>query len=65
VSERSGETEDPILADFCVALNAGQVKTGATVRGERTSKYNQFLRIEEDLGDQAVYAGANFRWANL
>jgi enolase len=65
VSERSGETEDPILADFCVALNAGQVKTGATVRGERTSKYNQFLRIEQDLGDQAVYAGANFRWANL
>lgn len=65
VSERSGETEDPILADFCVALNAGQVKTGATVRGERTSKYNQFLRIEEELGEQAVYAGKNYRWANL
>jgi enolase len=62
VSERSGETEDPIIADFTVALNAGQIKTGAPVRGERTSKYNQLLRIEEMLGDQAVYAGRNFRW---
>ncbi|MCJ7624780.1 MAG: phosphopyruvate hydratase [Anaerolineaceae bacterium] len=65
VSERSGETEDPILADFCVALNAGQIKTGATVRGERTSKYNQLLRIEEELGALAVYAGKNFKWALL
>ncbi len=61
-SERSGETEDAILADLTVALNAGQIKTGATVRGERTSKYNQLLRIEEELSDQAVYAGKSFRW---
>lgn len=62
VSERSGETEDPIIADLTVALNAGQIKTGAPVRGERTSKYNQLLRIEEELGDQAVYGGRQFRW---
>jgi enolase len=62
VSERSGETEDAVIADLTVALNAGQIKTGAPVRGERTSKYNQLLRIEEELGDQAVYAGRNFRW---
>ena len=62
VSERSGETEDPIIADLAVALNAGQIKTGAPVRGERTSKYNQLLRIEEELGDQAIYAGRKFRW---
>jgi len=62
VSERSGETEDPIIADLTVALNAGQIKTGAPVRGERTSKYNQLLRIEEELGPQAVYAGRQFRW---
>ena len=62
VSERSGETEDPIIADLTVALSAGQIKTGAPVRGERTSKYNQLLRIEEELGDQAVYAGRDFRW---
>jgi enolase len=62
VSERSGETEDPIIADLTVALNAGQIKTGAPVRGERTSKYNQLLRIEEELGPQAVYAGKQFRW---
>jgi enolase len=62
VSERSGETEDPIIADLTVALNAGQIKTGAPVRGERTSKYNQLLRIEEQLGGQAVYAGHRFRW---
>jgi enolase len=62
VSERSGETEDAIIADLTVALNAGQIKTGAPVRGERTSKYNQLLRIAEDLGDQAEYAGRCFRW---
>jgi enolase len=62
VSERSGETEDSIIADLTVALSAGQIKTGAPVRGERTSKYNQLLRIEEELGDQAVYAGRDFRW---
>jgi enolase len=62
VSERSGETEDPIIADLTVALGAGQIKTGAPVRGERTGKYNQLLRIEEELGDHAVYAGRDFRW---
>ena len=61
VSERSGETEDPIIADLTVALHAGQIKTGAPVRGERTSKYNQLLRIVENLGEKAVYAGKNFR----
>lgn len=61
VSERSGETEDPILADFTVALNAGQIKTGAGVRSERTSKYNRLLKIENDLGNIAKYAGQNYR----
>lgn len=61
VSERSGETEDATLADLAVALNAGQIKTGAPVRGERTSKYNQLLRITEELGEKAVYAGKHFR----
>ena len=55
VSERSGETEDPIIADLAVALHAGQIKTGAPVRGERTAKYNRLLRIEEELGTSAVY----------
>lgn len=63
VSERSGETEDPIIADFVVGLNAGQIKTGAPVRGERTSKYNRLLQIEEELGSQAKYAGRDFRQA--
>jgi len=60
VSERSGETEDPIIADLVVALNAGQIKTGSPIRGERTSKYNRLLEIEEWLGDQAVYPGRVF-----
>jgi len=60
VSERSGETEDPIIADLVVALNAGQIKTGAPVRGERTSKYNRLLQIEEELGTAARYPGAQF-----
>ncbi len=59
VSERSGETEDTSISDFVVALNAGQIKTGTT-RSERTAKYNQLLRIAEELGDSAVYAGRNF-----
>ena len=59
VSERSGETEDPIIADLAVALGAGQIKTGAPVRGERTAKYNRLIRIEEELGSTAVYPGAN------
>jgi enolase len=57
VSERSGETEDPIIADLAVALNAGQIKTGAPVRGERTAKYNRLIRIEEELGTSAEYPG--------
>jgi len=57
VSHRSGETEDTTIADLSVAYNAGQIKTGATARGERINKYNQLLRIEEDLDDAAVYAG--------
>jgi enolase len=57
VSHRSGETEDTTIADLCVALNTGLIKTGAPARGERTTKYNQLLRIEEELGDAAVYAG--------
>jgi enolase len=61
VSERSGETEDPIIADIAVGLNAGQIKTGAPVRGERTSKYNRLLNIEEELGSQGKYPGRNFR----
>jgi enolase len=61
VSERSGETEDAIISDLVVALNAGQIKTGAPVRGERTAKYNRLLQIEEELGDAAVYAGRSYR----
>jgi enolase len=57
VSHRSGETEDSTIADFVVALNAGQIKTGAPCRSDRIAKYNQLLRIEEELGDVAVYAG--------
>lgn len=57
VSHRSGETEDTTIADLVVATNAGQIKTGAPARGERTAKYNRLLRIEEDLGDVARYAG--------
>ncbi len=57
ISHRSGETEDTTIADLAVATNAGQIKTGAPSRGERTAKYNQLLRIEEELGKRAVYAG--------
>ena len=57
VSHRSGETEDTTIADLAVAYNAGQIKTGAPARGERINKYNQLLRIEEELDDAAVYAG--------
>ena len=63
VSERSGETEDSIIADMVVGMNAGQIKTGAPVRGERTAKYNRLIAIEEELGAQAVYAGRNYRRA--
>ncbi len=57
VSHRSGETEDTTIADLAVALNAGQIKTGAPCRSDRVAKYNQLLRIEEELGEAAVYAG--------
>ena len=57
VSHRSGETEDATIADLAVALNAGQIKTGAPARSDRIAKYNQLLRIEEDLGDSAIYPG--------
>ncbi|ALA67823.1 phosphopyruvate hydratase [Corynebacterium lactis] len=57
MSHRSGETEDTTIADLAVALNCGQIKTGAPARSERVAKYNQLLRIEEYLGDAAVYAG--------
>ncbi len=57
VSHRSGETEDATIADLAVALNAGQIKTGAPARSDRVAKYNQLLRIEDDLGDSAIYPG--------
>ncbi len=59
ISHRSGETEDTTIADLSVAVNAGQIKTGSVCRGERTAKYNQLLRIEEELGQRAIYAGKN------
>jgi enolase len=58
ISHRSGETEDSTVADIAVGTNAGQIKSGAPARGERTAKYNQLLRIEDHLGDSARYAGA-------
>jgi len=61
VSERSAQTEDVWLADLTVAINAGQIKNGAPVRGERTAQFNQLIRIEEELGESARYAGRNFR----
>ena len=57
ISHRSGETEDTTIADLAVAVNAGQIKTGAPSRTDRVAKYNQLLRIEEELGDEAVYPG--------
>jgi len=55
ISHRSGETEDVTIADIAVATNAGQIKTGSLCRSDRIAKYNQLLRIEEELGDKAVY----------
>jgi enolase len=60
-SERSGQTEDSWLADLTVAIGAGQLKNGAPCRSERTAQFNQLLRIEEELGESATYAGANYR----
>jgi enolase len=57
MSHRSGETEDTTIADLAVALNCGQIKTGAPARSERVAKYNQLLRIEEELKDAGQYAG--------
>jgi enolase len=57
ISHRSGETEDTTIADLAVALNAGQIKSGAPSRSDRVAKYNQLLRIEEELGDRAQYPG--------
>lgn len=59
ISHRSGETDDATIADLAVAVNAGQIKTGAPARGERIAKYNQLLRIEEELGSAAIYAGSS------
>ncbi|RLG99396.1 phosphopyruvate hydratase [Candidatus Bathyarchaeota archaeon] len=61
VSERSGQTEDTWLADLAVAINAGQIKNGAPTRSERVAQFNQLLRIEEELGETAKYAGRNYR----
>jgi enolase len=60
ISHRSGETEDTTIADIAVGTNAGQIKTGAPSRSDRVAKYNQLLRIEEELGDKAVF-GATIR----
>jgi enolase len=57
ISHRSGETEDSTIADIAVGTNAGQIKTGSLSRSDRMAKYNQLLRIEEDLGDIAYYPG--------
>jgi enolase len=57
MSHRSGETEDTTIADLAVATNAGQIKTGAPSRTDRVAKYNQLLRIEEELGSEAAYPG--------
>ena len=57
LSHRSGETEDTTIADLAVATNCGQIKTGAPCRSDRTAKYNQLLRIAEQLGERAIYGG--------
>jgi enolase len=63
VSHRSGETEDVTIADIVVGIRAGEIKCGAPARSERLAKLNQILRIEEELGSNAIYAGSNFRKA--
>ena len=62
MSHRSGETEDTSIADLAVALNCGQIKTGSASRSDRIAKYNQLLRIEETLGDKAIYRGRDFKF---
>jgi enolase len=59
MSHRSGDTEDTTIADLAVATNCGQIKTGAPARSDRVAKYNQLLRIEDDLGEAAAYRGAD------
>ena len=63
MSHRSGETEDTTIADLAVALNCGQIKTGSASRSDRIAKYNQLLRIEEELGEAARFIGKNFKYA--
>ena len=63
MSHRSGETEDNFIADLVVGLRAGQIKSGAPCRSERTAKYNQLLRIEEEVGNKANFAGSMFKEA--
>jgi enolase len=62
MSHRSGETEDNTIADLSVALNTGQIKTGSASRSDRMAKYNQLLRIEEALGDSAIFLGKDFKF---
>jgi enolase len=62
MSHRSGETEDTTIADLAVALNTGQIKTGSASRSDRIAKYNQLLRIESQLGDDAYYPGKNLKF---
>jgi enolase len=62
MSHRSGETEDTTIADLAVALNCGQIKTGSASRSDRMAKYNQLLRIEEMLGEEAIYTGKAFKF---
>ena len=62
MSHRSGETEDTTIADLAVALHCGQIKTGSASRSDRIAKYNQLLRIEEELGDKAIYTGKGFKF---
>ncbi|MBR4505636.1 MAG: phosphopyruvate hydratase, partial [Bacteroidales bacterium] len=62
ISHRSGETEDTTIADLVVAMNAGLIKTGSASRTDRICKYNQLMRIEEGLGDQAYYLGKDFKF---
>ena len=64
ISHRSGETEDPFIADLVVGLRCGQIKSGALSRSERLAKYNELLRIEEELGDDCIYAGHRFHDGN-
>nr|MBA2423503.1 phosphopyruvate hydratase [Chitinophagales bacterium] len=62
MSHRSGETEDTTIADLAVALNCGQIKTGSASRSDRVAKYNQLLRIEEQLGSDAYFPGKDFKF---